>query len=496
MKKLVAVILSVMLLIGCVGSAETRYLGVNVTYLDQNLFSAMLNEGTDEDGCETVSVSANLLGQAISAFIQASGAQITVGSGEMAYTVTADALSAALTSVIAQLVPAQIIAYVTGGAFSQDMQVISYVAMSEANRLMGIAAQAGFVTMSAEGDMVIAVDADMLIDLAAEYLTQVSADERVLSYLTSTTIWGLAGLPEATVLSQFAAMLGEQLAAMDADMLGIAAEVQITVNASGSLQLEAEGWLGGNGFTVDAAYDESGISAELSAMVNGEEYSFDFSFDGTDLYEGYSIPGIVWSESLSFSDGVYSAMVSESIVLDGMEIAINEDLSLDLNDLSFEMYAVLSNEVNAEVNQITVSYTGELTEMTENGFVYEIEISISDIQDVKLIIAFEGTEAVITVLDGEGESFGVITAGVRMKNENTMKLYAIVNGIEYALTITASDSGIQFSLDSDYNGNTVNIGTAIISAGVSDETFSHISGYAISTEELTQLFGMLIMQLM
>lgn len=505
MKKLAALFLSLALLIGCIGSAEVGTVNLDVTYMGQDLAHVMLMAGVDDDYCGVITVLANIMGQAFGGTVQAGSNALTVSDGIEAYTVTADALSEALATVVTGLIPAGVAASLAQ-INPEDLDTLQFVAMSEINRIAQIAMEQNIVSIDEDGDLMIYADADTVLYIAEEYLEQVAEGETNLSALVTTTLWTALGLPSYAMIQQYAAAIEEQLSGIYASDLGIDASVWVKVESEGSVNVNIDAKYNDNGIELYVFYDGEKFDIDVEMIANGEtvaEYEYNYAPDR--IYCEMEQGELERSLYATISDGVIY------IDIENEDGDFTSELDLNFNLSSYELYGFIS--VNDNVNDEEVDFSGEL-QMEENAIKYVIDFDYDEDTHTAVIGAELAGTAYNGFLQLDNDVYTlsvnmadytvtalvngmtVATMGLYAIDENNVQIYVDVNGARYTATVTYADvengAGYTLSLGAEMGGQTAEIAAVNVAVSSSSDTLPHTEGVLLSAEQISSLLISLI----
>ena len=96
MKKLLAILLTLCMLVGMAGIAEGGKVTAQVTYMGNSLADVIATWNTDEEGCAQFGVNGKVMGTVLDVLAQVGANSIVIASGEQAYEITAENLGKAL----------------------------------------------------------------------------------------------------------------------------------------------------------------------------------------------------------------------------------------------------------------------------------------------------------------------------------------------------------------------------------------------------------------
>ena len=345
MKKVLAVVLSLCMLFGCVGFAKNGgKIHTTVTWQGQTLADLLAEFGYDTDGCEQLSLSGQVQQQMLDLFLQIGEDSLVIGSGEELYEITSGALGQAMANILTEYIGEEkiamigtAIAYFTEGGFKADMPVLSYALQNEIMRLMSIAQQDGIVTVAEDGTVTIEADEVALKALIGDYLAALAADDAVFARLSATQLWSLlklseGGAQEKMIVSQLAAMVAQ--ANIDAKFYILAVitpagsfDLTLTLAREGVADLAVSAAFADGVFALDLAETVSATS--LSAVIDTNNSSF--------TYEAVTDMVQISAEYQFGEDGSIAAYVDELVNVNGIWVKaeFQEEASLAKKSLSY-----------------------------------------------------------------------------------------------------------------------------------------------------------------
>ena len=217
MKKVLALVLSLCMLLSCAAYAESGITGqLKVDVQGQTQADYTFSLAQDEDGCLQLSLNGN----GTDVFAQIGKEAAVIGSnGEFAqinYQELLAALQNALPQALTeeQMMAVSVIYYLFTG-LEGDLQIASEVLSNELTRLLGIGMQQGVITYSREG-LVIEANEDQLLALVKAYVAALAQDPTALAKLSQTQLWSLLKLSENGVQEQsYLTALNEQVASLE-----------------------------------------------------------------------------------------------------------------------------------------------------------------------------------------------------------------------------------------------------------------------------------------
>ncbi|MBR5009173.1 MAG: hypothetical protein IKY06_00900 [Clostridia bacterium] len=262
MKKLLAVLLSLCMLLGMAGVAEGGKITAQATYQGKSLADVIATWNNDEDGCLQLGVNGSVMGTALDLLAQVGASSIVIASGDEAYEITAENLGAAIYNTGVkylgeenmQLIMA-LVSYVSSGEYQQDMAVLSQIAQKELMLLAQFAMENGIFTQTENG-IVISIDNKNLPALFKDFLAAAANDSELFAALSGTKLWGILNLSEGGANEQ--AMVA-QIANAIPDDLGVEFELYAQIN------------------------NDSTFWCRFNADIEDEKVVFDVEFDGEEL---------------------------------------------------------------------------------------------------------------------------------------------------------------------------------------------------------------------
>lgn len=463
MKKFVALMLSLMLLIGCIGSAETMTVSYDLTVMGQPVGSEVVTVGYDEDGCTVAAATANVMGQVATVLAQIAPdlSEVTVAVNDEGYTISAAAVMQALEMVSAALQAQSNVPSIS----EQDMQIIMAVAMNEVNRFAMTAMQLGVVTISENGDLTIYAEAGDLLNLLVTYLSSLAQDADVFAALASTDIWAAYQLPDAATVQQMVAAYAEEGAQINPDDVQFS-KIYLSVAAAGQVGFEL------------AVKDTIAISLGVTRD------SFTLSVDKSDYYDTVSVAYTAAPNHMSYSYSDYRSSVAYSYDINGtvIDVAYNTETRYSKSGFtaSFDI-ATLALTGTIDNGSYVIDVTGAL-DMDEDTIAYVINmtdgkethsimagVQVVDatysafiaIDDMVYSVSADIANHVIALFQNEIE---LCEAGLYMADENTVCAYVAFNGMTYSISLTNTANGCVLSVDAVMGEQTANIATLELTA--------------------------------
>ncbi|MBR6009362.1 MAG: hypothetical protein IK056_09775 [Clostridia bacterium] len=341
MKKLLAVLLSLCMLLGMVGVAEGGKITAKATYKGDSLADIVATWNNDEDGCLQLGVDGNIMGNVLNVLAQVGASSIVIASGDEAYEITAENLGNALYNTGAKYLGEEnmqtivaLVNYVSSGEYQQDMGVLSQVAQSELMKLMQVAMENGLFGQTETG-IVINITNKNLPAFLKDYLAAAANDSNLFAALSGTKLWSIIGLSEGGANEQ--AMVA-QIAQSIPDDLGVEFDLYVEINNDSTFWCRFNAVIEGVNVVFDVDFDGDELSAYGKATQDEQElayFSLDVESNGNISIE-FNTPTLNY---------VYSAEV------DGSEI----EVSYKLKQIT---RGYMSNEVSVLVQMDIENYKG------------------------------------------------------------------------------------------------------------------------------------------
>lgn len=425
MKKIMAVLLSLCLLIGSVGFAQTATVQGSLTYMGQSLADILAQIGQDDDGCYQFRLKGNVQDQLLDIAAQLSEQSVVFGSGDQMYEITAENLGIALMNVAkAQLgeetvaMIAAAYAYYTQGGFEADSQVLSQVLQNEIMRVVMLAQTNGIVTVAEDGTVTIHATEENLLATVKGYLASLAEDANVFALLASTQAWSMLGLSEngenerQAVAGVAAQLENVSIQGVDLELLAVVnptgtVDASLTLVIENSLDLSVKAMYDGASFSasvVESALESEPITASivyadgaLSITAHAEEldYNYNLRMDGSKIT-------IAWDETVAQDTNCVHVAVNE--VIDTEAMTLNGEMTLGmgetLDEIEETMYATITFDMVNGFEEKVIVYPLEMTAVayakpiaTEQGNGIKVnmsatqgEIEMNDIFDLELIV--------------------------------------------------------------------------------------------------------------
>ena len=498
MKKILAVVLSLCMLFGCVGfAANGGRIHTTVTYQGQSLADLLAEFGYDTDGCTQLSLSGQVQQQMLDLFFQIGQNSLVVGSGEELYEITSEALGQAVANIAKDYIGEEnmamigaAIGYFTQGGFEADKPILTYVLQNEVMRIAGIAQQNGIVTVAEDGTVTIEADEAALQALVAAYLADLAADDNAFARISSTQLWALLKLSEGGV--QEKANLGVKFYVLAVILPTGSFDLTLTLADEATVDLSVKAGYAENIFVLDLTEAVNGVS--LSLVADTEDKSISYAVvtpeaevnavinigdnGAVSMYEtALANTGNGWVKAeveetvdpsnVAFS---YSALIDFGADKDSLERVANINVSFDMqNFLRGEAYIVPMNttfslaaypESNGFTAYLDVAPNGEAAkdlfrlevkagaQIEAYAVLRNYDFSTAEITDIfeleaSVDLATAAVEGVLAL--GDGRVF-VLTGAMDENAVYTLTLS--MNGMEMAVASLAIDPerGLGYSL--------------------------------------------------
>ena len=274
-------------------TAAAEYLGT--------ILNASVELGTDEDGCEQITVNAPYLQDTL--FVQLGESAIVVRYGGEAVELSYDVLSEALgmysfmSSGLDAETAKKLYTYMNSGEAQQDELVWQSILNTEMNRLLSLVMERGLFRMTEEGGFEINATVEDVVSLFAEYMTRAAADAQLSDALSQLKLWDYMGTDAATGTQALLAQMTAAAEELKANPLtGVSGALQVTILPQGQttlnfdLKVEAcateihaemvfDGEqliasvrvnVGGKCFTLTATANEDGLNVEFHMVETSE----------------------------------------------------------------------------------------------------------------------------------------------------------------------------------------------------------------------------------
>ena len=349
MKKLLAVLLSLCMLLGTAGVAEGGKITAQATYQGNSLADIIATWNTDEDGCLQLGVNGSVMETALNVLTQIGTSSIVIASGDEAYEITAENLGAAIYNIgvkyLGEETMQQIMAlvnYAASGDYQQDLGVLYQVAQNEVMKLMQLAMEKGILGQTEKG-FVISIDNKNLPALLKDYVAAAANDANLFAVLSGTKLWSIMGLSEGGKNEQ--AMVA-QIASAIPDDLGVEFDLYIEINNDSTFWCRFTAEIEGMSVVFDADFDGEEISAYGKA-TQGEQELVYFSFDAD------------MNGSASVELNTPTMKYGYSLEVDGSEVSVDYEFE-QITRTYFRQYMDYSADVDLEA--YTVNFSAEYTE--------------------------------------------------------------------------------------------------------------------------------------
>ena len=515
MKKILALVLCLAMLVGCVSAMADETVNVHFTETSYGrlLSDLMLKLGYDEDDCAVIDLSGIVDGE-VAFFLQLDdeGEAITFSIDGQTLTITAETLGQVLGELAAvwleeqgvdmnELAAAlQVIENYLENGLESDLAIAEGALAEAANGLAMLAYQYGILNLSEQGDVTIAATDDTLIAFAGDFLTAL-ASGTVVDTLATTQLWGLLELSRDGSAEKAAlAQAGAQLKAMADNET----EMQF------ELDIKAEGY-GTFYFVNSEVAIEGGFNGEnVHASITDGETTVNFTI----AYTGFGFE-IVDGEDRMLFDLVYADNVILNTVdayIDGESITM--EYNADLTAYTVKSVVTLNGEpvyvydlyVQNGVLYIEVHATEAYNYMFADGeSVFTDAYFCFDTETLQLDATILNGETEMLTVNGAFADNGVYTLTMNAMGETvTIELFAETDAEGYTVynARLLSEEGQDVTLKLKYlesdNGFSVVLGEYFANIALeeirmdlflTDEVFSHVNGYMLSAQELEMLLA-------
>lgn len=298
-------------------TAAAEYLGT--------ILNASVELGTDEDGCQQITVNAPYLQDTL--FVQLGESAVVVRYGGEAVELSYDVLSEALgmysymSSGLDAETAKKLYTYVNGGDAQQDELVWQSILNTEMNRLLSLVMERGLFRMTEEGGFEINATVQDVVSLFAEYLTRAAADAQLADALSQLKLWACMGTDAATGTQALLAQMTAKAEELKANPLtGVSGGLQVSILSQGSMTLNFD-------LKVDACATE--IHAEM--VFDGEQLiaSVRVNVDG----KSFTLSATANEDGLNveFRMTETSAAAEETTLLEGKLTYSDEEFALEIN---------------------------------------------------------------------------------------------------------------------------------------------------------------------
>ncbi len=488
MKKILAIVLCLVLALSCIGTAE--YSAVQPNYkvsaelnaMGQQLLSALLGFGTDENGNYAADINVNGVIDAF-ARIAPDFTAVTAGYNGMAFKVTMAALIEAAQKLGEAYINSNeatkqafetgkvIGEYIATGAYEADLEIAEVVADGEINRIMQCAMMNGIVAIDEAGNMTINANAQNITAAVGMYLTALSNDSAVFTALASAKIWGILNLPDAITCQALVKEAAAKFMAIDTADVNLS--LYLYIGADGRI----EGTLLADGLTVTASYEDP----ILVITETTDDASFCLTYDGTTATAVLKQDGMTTTEVVTETEDGFTL---NEIVLRDADMAVLSTTTfaltatgMILTSNSDAAYLGEAFSLDLTVDFTTYSFTADITEgedtynltgapsVTETGIAYVIALTANG--ETKILSAgYQMNEdGSFTVYATEGETTYYVTVSYGYTEDGAAQLIIDVNNM-YLITAGygfTEDGGLQGYID--VNGFTITAGYAMQADG-------------------------------
>lgn len=344
MKKIIALFLSLMLILGCAAYAETKAVSVNTTVMGMPAANLLIEAENADDGCASLKVSGHLMDKTLDAALQLSADGIAASVNGEVYKITYQEIMSMLGSIdLSKLAQAaeetteetaeepaaetaeEIPETSCWDEFVQNVKSLpsrALALLAESLRVSEIASDMSIVTVTEGGNICLSGNVNTMKAFAVRYLRELAADEQALVNLSKTALWSRLGMPSAAQLSA----LADKVEAFETDMSasvmlricpfsGVYAEVTMNNGAGGdqTLVLDITGDCITARVTEDGRTTTSVIS--LNEKANGKELEVIVWENGeviSTMHAGYTAESGKFTAYLQEGANTWSASCAET----------------------------------------------------------------------------------------------------------------------------------------------------------------------------------------
>ncbi|MCR4576494.1 MAG: hypothetical protein K5784_01125 [Clostridiales bacterium] len=439
MKKLLAVLLSLCMLLGMAGVAEGGKITAQATYQGNSLADIIATWNTDEDGCTQLGVNGNVMDTALNLLAQIGSSSIVIASGDEAYEITAENLGTAIYNTGVKYLGEEtmkqfvaLVQYMNSEDYQQDMAVLSQVAQNELMKLMQTAMENGLFAQTESG-IVIDINNTNLPAFLKDYAAAAANDANLFAALSGTKFWSIMGLSEGGKDEQ--AMVA-QIASSIPDDLGAEFYLYAEINNDNTFWCRFTADIEGQAVVFDAEFDGEELSAYGKVSQGERELmycSLDVESDGSMSFE-LNTPALKYAYELEVDGSEVSVSYKLEQITGGyrsQKVEVRADVDTEAYSANFNVEATEENlatnkkysEVNVygDVNLMSTEWLN-VTAIVKSG-ASEIEMAISGTTEqteegAALCVKFD-------VRDGEEWHYDALNATLSVGN--TFKLHSHLN---------------------------------------------------------------------
>lgn len=351
-------------------TAAAEYLGT--------ILNASVELGTDEDGCQQITVNAPYLQDTL--FVQLGESAVVVRYGGEAVELSYDVLSEALgmysymSSGLDAETAKKLYTYVNGGDAQQDELVWQSILNTEMNRLLSLVMERGLFRMTEEGGFEINATVQDVVSLFAEYLTRAAADAQLADALSQLKLWACMGTDAATGTQALLAQMTARAEALKANPLtGVSGGLQVSILSQGSMTLNFDLKVDACATEIHAemVFDGEQLIASVRVNVGGKC----FTLSATANEDGLNV---------EFRMTETSAVAEETTLLEGKLTYSDEEFALEINTAAGGYLYIRLEEVDYDEYRVTFGcVAGEFaldadTYIGYDTFVLEANLMLAD----------------------------------------------------------------------------------------------------------------------
>lgn len=392
-----SMLLALIMLLGMGASAETHKITLDVNGPDGLKLDGILTAGYDEDGCEQYSIENSMIGKWL---LQSDGADLVFGGDQMGYyTVSAEDLSKAVTTVVSAIASQQLgeefvilMNYIASPSYQMDLDAIVTILAGEVNRIASLAQQMGLVVIHQNGDIAISANTEKVYALIAAYLESLAQDTGALNAFANLEIFKALGVPMAETVDQLPAVLTDAAGQLKAayaqvkDQMDGGCEIYVSaetgvmtakyytttmVNGEVVYSMVENVTASDDGMKMDIVYNVNGGEIKIisEANANGASYELTANAEGQSARIAYKMDanGFV-AEAVADTNSLSGEgkLVIDANGIDGKCDFTGADLTLK-GDIDYDP---AKEEFEAEISYASTTETLEAEIESENGDLY------------------------------------------------------------------------------------------------------------------------------
>lgn len=528
-----SMLLALIMLLGMGASAETHKITLDVNGPDGLKLDGILTAGYDEDGCEQYSIENSMIGKWL---LQSDGADLVFGGDQMGYyTVSAEALSKAVITVVSAIASQQLgeefgilMNYIASPSYQMDLNAIVTILAGEVNRIASLAQQMGLVVIHQNGDIAISANIEKVYALIAAYLESLAQDTSALNAFANLEIFKALGVPMAETADQLPAVLtdaADQLKAAYAqvkDQMDGGCEIYVSaetgvmtakyytttmVNGEVVYSMVENVTASDDGMKMDIVYNVNGgeikvISEANAAGLSGEEIANPGIVMDAILFvfNANTMNGLTFDAVLNTMMGYYASAAFDGkvfkldVTADGETVSLEGKMVETENTQYIEFTGIVSG-MSFEA-RFGMKVVGESTPC----LFAEAFVNGEKALDVEARIINSGDEIAVEIMGDSVVIDGVkavLRAGVVMESEETARFFAeaIVDqpgyklGLYMPVTFVETDNGasLSASLSMAQGDSAMEIGNATVIYEALEVGPAHMNGERLTSDKLAEM---------